>query len=109
MIIISCNKQVVSNHFDDEQKTITALVFKALGDETRLALFRLIVKHPGICACELLDQSLIAQTTLSHHLKVLSNANLINVKKDGRWKHYSANPLMIKALINYINNLKEEK
>lgn len=109
MIVISCSHYNMLDNFLDDLTLNKANIFKALGDPTRLSLFYLIVKYPDICACELLKKMSIAQTTLSHHLKILLQANLINVRKEGRWKHYSANLFMIDELIHYMNHLKEEK
>lgn len=109
MITISCNQCNSLDNFLDDSNLNKADIFKALGDPTRLTLFHLIVKYPDICACELLQKMSIAQTTLSHHLKILSQAHLINVRKEGRWKHYAANSLTIDELVHYVNHLKEEK
>lgn len=109
MMKISCNQCNMLDNFLDDSNLNKANIFKALGDSTRLTLFHLILKYPDICACELLQKMSIAQTTLSHHLKILSQANLINVRKEGRWKHYSANLSAIDELIRYVNNLKGEE
>ena len=84
-------------------------LFKALGDETRLHLFQLIVRQPDICACELLKKTSIAQTTLSHHLKILAQVQLVTVRKDGRWKHYSPNNQTLVELLHYIQTLGKEE
>lgn len=86
-----------------------AAIFKALGDETRLLLFSLISQQPNICACELLEKVPVSQTTLSHHLKILAQENLVTVTKNGRWRHYSSNQETIKQLFNNIKNFNEEE
>ena len=106
---MTCNQCIEMDHFFDDSNIQKAVIFKALGDPTRLMLFQLIVNHPDICACELLEKLDIAQTTLSHHLKILSQASLIIVRKDGRWKHYSSNQKVLEELVNYMETLKEDK
>lgn len=66
----------------------TARVFKALGDENRLQILKLL--HSGEkCACVLLEDLHISQSTLSHHMKILCDAGIVNGRKDGKWVHYS--------------------
>ena len=68
-------------------------VFKALGDSTRLEVFRLIaVQEAPICVCDITDRFDVSQPTISHHLKVLREAGLISVSKRGIWSFYMANP-----------------
>ena len=62
--------------------------FKALGDENRFRILMLLLERP-LCVCELLEVLDIKGGTLSAHLKILKNADLINHKKDGRWIIYS--------------------
>jgi ArsR family transcriptional regulator len=62
---------------------------KALSDENRLRIFNLISGR-SMCACELLAILDIAGSTLSAHLKILRNAELIDSRKDGRWIEYFA-------------------
>ena len=95
----------MSQHILDTEEIINSAVFKALGDSTRFHLFLLIAKNPDICACELLDKLAIAQTTLSHHVKILSQADLIKIEKKGRWKHYEANQEKIRELITFMKSL----
>ena len=65
-----------------------AYVFKALGDENRIQILKLL--HNGEkCACKLLDALNISQPTLSHHMRILLDAGLIHARKDGKWIYYS--------------------
>lgn len=68
----------------------TSQIFKALGDENRLQILRLLNKNE-LCGCELLSSLDIGQSTLSHHMKILGEAGLINCKKVGKWCRYSLN------------------
>ena len=68
-----------------------AKIFKALGDENRLRLINLICD--GInCPCKMLKSVSIEQSTLSHHMKILCDADIILVEKSGTSVHYFINP-----------------
>ena len=65
-----------------------ALVFKALSDENRIRVLKLL--HGGEkCACKLLEELNISQPTLSHHMKILCDAGIVTGRKEGKWMHYS--------------------
>lgn len=66
-------------------------VFKALADENRVDIVMFIARHPGVTASALLDRLDIAQSTLSHHMKVLMSAELVSSKRKGKWTHYYVN------------------
>ena len=65
-----------------------AAIFKALGDENRWKILD-ILKGGEKCACVLLNKLEISQPTLSHHMKILCDARLVNGRKEGKWTHYS--------------------
>ncbi|MGM9659049.1 MAG: ArsR/SmtB family transcription factor [Faecousia sp.] len=69
----------------------TARVFKAFCDENRLQILELL-RSGEKCACKLLDDLQISQPTLSHHMKILCDANLVQGRKEGKWVHYSIDP-----------------
>ena len=65
-----------------------ALVFKALSDENRLRIMKLL-RTGEKCACKLLEELNISQPTLSHHMKILCDSGLVTGRKEGKWMHYS--------------------
>ena len=65
-----------------------ARVFKALGDENRLQILEMLQTGEK-CACKLLDELHITQSTLSHHMKILCDAEIVVGRKEGKWVHYS--------------------
>ena len=70
-----------------EEKKIVAL-FKAMADENRVRILKLL--HSGEkCACILLEDLQIAQPTLSHHMKILCDVELVQGRKVGKWMYYS--------------------
>lgn len=69
-----------------ERKTV--LVFKALGDENRIRILKLL-RSGEKCACKLLEELNISQPTLSHHMKILCDSGIVVGRKEGKWMHYS--------------------
>jgi ArsR family transcriptional regulator len=66
---------------------------KALGDPVRVQLVDVLAAHPGqLCACELLPLFDIAQSTLSHHLKTLADAGILEGTRQGLFVHYLVRP-----------------
>lgn len=68
-----------------------ARVFKAFCDENRLYILTLL-RDGEKCACKLLDALQISQSTLSHHMKILCDAEIVIGRKEGKWIHYSLSP-----------------
>ena len=67
-----------------------AKVFKALADPVRLRLFSLIASFDGgqACVCDLTGEFDVSQPTISHHLKVLRDAGLVDSERRGTWVYY---------------------
>ncbi|MEG2022165.1 MAG: metalloregulator ArsR/SmtB family transcription factor [Oscillospiraceae bacterium] len=65
-----------------------ARVFKAFCDENRLKILELLQSGEK-CACKLLDDLHIGQSTLSHHMRILCESGIVQARKDGKWTHYS--------------------
>lgn len=86
-----------------------AQAFKALGDMNRVKMLEMIAGQDDICACHLLDAFDFTQPTLSHHMKILCSANLIECTKRGRWMHYSLKKETAKRLSRYLNDLSSER
>mgnify|MGYP003303427346 CR=1 FL=1 len=81
-----------------------AYVFKALGDENRIQILKLL--HNGEkCACKLLDALNISQPTLSHHMKILCDSGLVEGRREGKWTHYSISPQGAARAADYLNRL----
>ncbi len=68
-----------------------ARVFKAFCDENRLRILELL-RSGEKCACVLLDDFHITQSTLSHHMKILCDSGVVRGRKEGKWVHYSIDP-----------------
>lgn len=77
----------------------------ALAQESRLAVFRLLVKRgpEGYCAGDIGERLEIPGPTLSFHLKELAQAGLVTARKESRFVHYSANFDRMQALVAYLS------
>lgn len=62
--------------------------FKALGDETRIRLLKLLQERE-LCVCELMQALNMTQSRVSRNLGILKNAGLVKDRRDGLWVHYS--------------------
>ena len=76
----------------------------ALAQESRLAVFRLLVQKgdEGLCAGDISDKLDLAPATLSFHLKELSNAGLLKSRQEGRYIYYAADFKAMNALLGYL-------
>lgn len=79
---------------DNEQ---AVSLYQILTDTTRLQILQML-QAGECCACELLQNLAITQSTLSHHMKCLTNSGLVQRRKDGRWMYYSLNPIRAEEL-----------
>lgn len=82
-----------------EQAEATAQALKALADPVRIRLVSLLAAHAGgqACVCDLNEAFELSQPTISHHLKVLFDAGLVQRHRDGSWVYYRANPEALAA------------
>ena len=79
-------------------------VFKALCDENRWRILE-ILKGGEKCACVLLDELDIQQSTLSHHMKILCDCGIVDGRKEGKWMHYSINKEGLELARNKIDDI----
>ncbi|HHU62740.1 MAG TPA: winged helix-turn-helix transcriptional regulator [Clostridiales bacterium] len=63
-------------------------VFKALCDENRLRILNML-QGGEKCACMILEELDIGQSTLSHHMKILCESGIVTGRREGKWMHYS--------------------
>lgn len=73
--------------------TATAAVFRALADPARVMILNVLVTSgEPVCVCNLIDPLHLSQPTVSHHLKTLTSAGLLDREQRGRWAYYSLRP-----------------
>lgn len=81
---------------------------KALSDETRLKIIDML-SCEEMCACDILEEFSISQSTLSYHLKLLTESELVNVRRDGAWMRYTLNKEKIDEIIYFLKNITNDK
>jgi ArsR family transcriptional regulator len=81
-----------------------ARLAKALGDPIRLQLVDVLRSHAGkVCVCELTPLFDVGQPTISHHLKVLREAGVVDYERRGLWAYYYVVPDCLKELSKWLN------
>lgn len=89
-----CCPGLLTAPLDEGQADELAKVFKALGDPVRLRLLSMIASRAGgeVCVCDLTPAFELSQPTISHHLKLLKQAGLIDSERRGTWVYYRLLP-----------------
>jgi ArsR family transcriptional regulator len=103
---VACCPPLTAQPLSQDQADQIAPLLKALADPVRLRLISLVASHSGgeACVCDLNDAFDLSQPTISHHLKVLHDAGLVDREKRGVWAYYRIKPealASIAALISY--------
>ena len=94
-----CCEPVVYPDVERREAERMAAVAKALGDPIRLQLVDVLRKHAGkVCVCELVPLFDLSQPTVSHHLKVLREAGLVECERRATWVYYRVVPARLAAL-----------
>ncbi|WP_063771039.1 ArsR/SmtB family transcription factor [Streptacidiphilus neutrinimicus] len=86
----ACCSPMVREPLEETAAVDLAKMFKALGDPVRLRLLSLIASFEGgeACVCDLTGPFDVSQPTISHHLKVLREAGLVDSERRGTWVYY---------------------
>ena len=97
---LACCSPVRSDMLDEAQAALLASSFAALADPIRLRLLSHIAATGGneVCACDLVEPSGRSQPTVSHHMKILVDAGLVEREKRGLWVWYRLVPSRLDAL-----------
>jgi ArsR family transcriptional regulator, arsenate/arsenite/antimonite-responsive transcriptional repressor len=99
-VIEACSRPLVGEPIGEDAAAGLAQVFKALADPVRLRLVSLIGARQGgeACVCELTEAFNLTQPTISHHLKVLREAGIIDGKRRGTWVYYWLVPSVLERI-----------
>ena len=77
---------------------------KAIADPVRLQLVDVLRKHAGkVCVCELIPLFDLSQSTISHHLKILREAGIVDSEKHGLWSFYYVRPEALEGLSAWLS------
>jgi ArsR family transcriptional regulator len=96
----ACCPPVLQSRLADRDAEELAVAFKAIADPARLRLLSHIASQPGAeaCVCTLVSPIGLSQPTVSHHLKVLTAAGLLERERRGTWMFYRLVPARVEAL-----------
>jgi ArsR family transcriptional regulator, arsenate/arsenite/antimonite-responsive transcriptional repressor len=86
-----CPTVLLPEPISNAQREGMVAVFRALGDHTRLEVYRLIAAQAEpLCVCDITERFDVSQPTISHHLRILREAGLVTVSRRGTWAYYAA-------------------
>ena len=89
---IACCAPLAAPVLSADEAGATAELFKALGDPARVRIVNLLAATAEpVCVCELIGPLGLAQATVSHHLKKLTDAGLLDREERGKWAYFSIN------------------
>ncbi len=88
---------------------ISIKILKALSDKNRLRIFLALKNYDELCVCEITELLKVSGATVSKHLNILVNANILNSRKDGRWVYYKINNegKQLEGIFEWIENQME--
>jgi ArsR family transcriptional regulator, arsenate/arsenite/antimonite-responsive transcriptional repressor len=90
--VVACCSPLDAAPLSDEEAGAASAMFKALADPARVRLVNLLAtSDEAVCVCELIPPLGLSQGTVSHHLKKLTHAGLLDREQRGRWAYYSLN------------------
>ena len=96
---IACCAPLGAVELDDEEAAATADLFKALADPARVRIVNLVASSSEpVCACEFNEPLGLTQPTVSHHLKRLVEAGLLEREQRGKWAYFSLNRAAVEKL-----------
>jgi ArsR family transcriptional regulator len=99
-----CCEPVVYPDVQRREAERLAKIAKALGDPIRLQLVDVLRKHAGkVCVCELTPLFDVGQPTVSHHLKVLRDAGIVDCERPGLWAYYYVLPDALTEFNQWLN------
>ncbi len=95
----ACCAPLATAPLSDRDAADLAPMFRALGDPVRLRLMSLVASAgEEACVCDLSDEFELTQPTISHHLRVLREAGLVDCERRGTWVYYRAQPAALRRL-----------
>jgi ArsR family transcriptional regulator, arsenate/arsenite/antimonite-responsive transcriptional repressor len=101
--VIGCCAPLSADALSDEEAGATASVFKALADPARVKIVNLLAQsREPVCACEFEPALGVTQATVSHHLKKLTEAGLLDREQRGKWAFFSLNPSAVETLAGLV-------
>jgi ArsR family transcriptional regulator len=106
-VLTGCCGALGASTLSESEAEATATLFRALADPARVKILNLLATSEApVCACEFEPALGLAQPTVSHHLKKLTEAGLLEREERGRWAYFSLNREAL-ALVGGLVELRE--
>jgi ArsR family transcriptional regulator len=108
--VIDCCAPLGAPTLSDEEAEASAALFAALADPARVRIVNLIASTgEPVCACHLVEPLNLSQPTVSHHLKRLVDAGLLEREQRGKWAYFSLTPNAGARLAGLVDLTREEE
>lgn len=99
VVPVDCCAPLDADVLSDGEAEATAQVFKALGDPARVRIVNLLAKSAEpVCICNLIQPLGLSQPTVSHHMKRLLDAGLVERQQRGKWAYFNLVPEAVRTL-----------
>jgi ArsR family transcriptional regulator len=95
---VACCGPLAAPALSDAEAAATAEVFKALADPARVRIVNMLASGEPVCVCHLIEPLGLSQPTVSHHLKKLTDAGLLEREQRGKWAYFSLRPDAVETL-----------
>ncbi len=103
-VALACCAPLAAPVLSDGDADVTAKLFRALGDPARVRIVNLLAtSDEPVCVCNLIEPLGLSQPTVSHHLKRLVDAGLLEREQRGKWAYYALNPEAATRLIRLVD------
>jgi ArsR family transcriptional regulator, arsenate/arsenite/antimonite-responsive transcriptional repressor len=100
---VACCTPLDAPAMSDDEAAATAALFKALADPARVRIVNLLATaDEGVCVCDLVPHLGLSQPTVSHHLRILTEAGLLEREKRGVWAYYRLVPSAIATIADLL-------
>ena len=110
---VDCCAPLGAPSLSDEEAEASAALFSALADPARIRIVNLIAtSSEPVCACHLIEPLGLSQPTVSHHLKRLVDAGLLEREQRGKWAYFSLSPEAsshLAGLVDLAPTLEEDR
>ena len=99
VVPVGCCAPLDAEVLSDVEAEATAEVFKALGDPARVRIVNVLANsHESVCICNLIEPLGLSQPTVSHHMKKLVDAGLVEREQRGKWAYFNLVPEAVRTL-----------
>jgi ArsR family transcriptional regulator len=101
---VACCAPLAASTLSNDEVEATARLFRVLGDPARIRILNaLATNREPVCVCHLVEPLGLAQPTVSHHLKTLTDAGLLDREQRGKWAYFSLRPEAAERLASLLD------